>query len=244
MTPEQRAKVDKALKFTNMSPKEVVKMAEKIKRKDAKRARSRPRLSASVAPAASASPEESPKEEADKESKDDDDSVLQFGSSDSSDQPKNKFAKWMQERAKAKIGEHGTNAQLFFVGFISNLPYMVLCCIPLFAFVLKLLYIRKGIYYIDHLVYALHIHTFAYTAIILIGLITMGLNRIAHPVLAGWLIGLLWTTFAVQIFFSIRRVYRQGWFWSIFKFLIGGWVYLIVLFTALAITFFITLALP
>jgi uncharacterized membrane protein len=243
LTPEQRAKVDKALKFTNMSAKEVVKMADKIKRKDAKRA-STATPQPSVTPAASASLEESPKEEADKKSKDDDDSVLQFGRSDSSDQPKNKFAKWMQERAKAKIGEHGTNAQLFFVGFISNLPYMVLCCIPLFAFVLKLLYIRKGIYYIDHLVYALHIHTFAYTAIILIGLITMGLNRVAHPVLAGWLIGLLWLTFTVQIFFSIRRVYRQSWFLSIFKFFIGGWVYLIVLFTALTITFFITLALP
>jgi hypothetical protein len=243
LTPEQRAKVDKALKFTNMSPSEVVKMAEKIKRKDAKHA-SAATPQASVAPAASASPGESSKEEADKKSKDDDDSVLQFGSSDSSDHPKNKFAKWMQERAKAKIGEHGTNAQLFFVGFISNLPYMVLCCIPLFAFVLKILYIRKGIYYIDHLVYALHIHTFAYTAIILIGLITMGLNRVAHPVLAGWLIGLLWLTFTVQIFFSIRRVYRQSWFLSIFKFFIGGWVYLIVLFTALTITFFITLALP
>ena len=72
----------------------------------------------------------------------------------------------------------------------------------------------------------------------------MGLNRVAHPVLAGWLIGLLWLTFTVQIFFSIRRVYRQSWFLSIFKFFIGGWVYLIVLFTALTITFFITLALP
>jgi Protein of unknown function (DUF3667). len=248
LTPEQRNKINKALKFTNVTPrdviaKEVAKTADKIKKKDAKRAlMATP--SPSVTPAASASPEESPKEEADKESNDDDDSVLQFGSSDSSDQPKNKFAKWMQERAKAKIGEHGTNAQLFFVGFISNLPYMVLCCIPLFAFVLKILYIRKGIYYIDHLVYALHIHTFAYTAIILIGLITMGLNRVAHPVLAGWLIGLLWLTFTVQIFLSIRRVYRQSWFLSIFKFFIGGWVYLIVLFIALGITFFITLALP
>jgi hypothetical protein len=243
LTPEQRARVDKALKFTNMSPKEVVKMADKIKRKDLTRA-STATPQPSVTPAANASPEESPKEEAEKESKEEDSSVLQFGNDSSDRQPKNKFAKWMQERAKAKIGEHGTNAQLFFVGFISNLPYMVLCCIPLFAFVLKLLYIRKGIYYIDHLVYALHIHTFAYTAIILIGLITMGLNRVAHPILAGWLIGLLWLTFAVQIFFSIRRVYRQGWFLSIFKFFIGGWVYLIVLFTALTLTFFITLALP
>ena len=37
---------------------------------------------------------------------------------------------------------------------------MMLCCIPLFAFVLKVLYIRRRLFYIDHLIYALHIHTF------------------------------------------------------------------------------------
>ena len=241
LTPAQRAKIDKALQFTSGSPNEVVKMVEKVKRKDAKHASPTPE--SSVTPTPSVSPEESPKEETDKKAKDEDWSDLQFGH-DSSDKPKNNFEKWIEERAKLKIGEHGTNAQIFFVGFTNNLPYMVLCCIPLFALVLKILYIRKGIYYIDHLVYALHIHTFAYTAIILIGLITMGLNRVAHPVLAGWLIGLLWLTFAIQVFLSIRRVYRQGWFWSIFKFFTGGFVYLIVLFTALTITFFITLALP
>jgi len=72
----------------------------------------------------------------------------------------------------------------------------------------------------------------------------MGLNRIAPPTLAGWIIALLWILFVVQIFLSIRRVYRQGWFMSTLKFFVGGFVYMIVLFLALAATFFITLALP
>jgi len=127
---------------------------------------------------------------------------------------------------------------------ISNLPYMVLCCIPLFAFVLKILYLRKHVFYIDHLVYALHIHTFAYLAIMLIVLATMGLNRAMPGVLAGWTVGFLWTIFSAQIFLSIRRVYRQGWFMTVFKFFVGGFVYLIVLSVALAATFFITLAMP
>ena len=46
-------------------------------------------------------------------------------------------------RAKEKMGEHGTKMELFIKTLISNLPYMVLCCIPLFAFVLKILYLRK-----------------------------------------------------------------------------------------------------
>jgi hypothetical protein len=154
------------------------------------------------------------------------------------------FERWLETRAKEKMGEHGTKMGLFIATLFSNLPYMMLCCIPLFAFVLKVLYIRRHVFYIDHLVYALHIHTFFYTGIMLIVLATMGLHRIAPPNLTGWIIALLWILFVVQIFLSIWRVYRQGWFMSTLKFLVGGFVYLIVLFLALAATFFITLALP
>jgi len=157
------------------------------------------------------------------------------------DQPaKDPFGQWLEARAKEKLGEHGTKTQLFLLGFINNLPYMMLAAIPLFAVVLKLLYLRRHIYYIDHLVYALHIHTFAYLAIMLIVFATMGLNRTV-PNLTGVACTGLWIAFATQVFLSIRRVYRQGWFISVFKFFLGGFAYLIVLSIALTATFLITL---
>jgi hypothetical protein len=154
------------------------------------------------------------------------------------------FERWIEGRAKEKMGEHGTRMGLFITTLFHNLPYMMLCCIPLFAFVLKVLYIRRHVFYIDHLIYALHIHTFAYTGIMLIVLATIGLNRVIPGSIAGWIIALLWIAFVVQIFLSIRRVYRQGWFISIFKFFFGGLAYLIVLVAALAATFFVTLVMP
>ncbi len=166
---------------------------------------------------------------------------LESGSDKNASTP---FEKWIEERAKEKMGEHGTKMGLFITTLFSNLPYMMLCCIPLFAFVLKILYLRRRIFYIDHLVYALHIHTFAYTGVMLIVLATIGLNHVAPGTITGWIIALLWIAFVVQIFLSVRRVYRQGWFVSIFKFLFGGFAYLIVLVSALAVTFFITVALP
>jgi hypothetical protein len=75
-------------------------------------------------------------------------------------------------------------------------------------------------------------------------LATIGLNRAAPGPVTGWIIALMWIVFLVQIFLSIRRVYRQGWFISIFKFLFGGFVYLIVLVAAVATTFFVTLVMP
>src|SRR6478735_7379333 len=113
------------------------------------------------------------------------------------------FERWIEARAKEKMGEGGTKMGLFISTLFSNLPYMMLCCIPLFALVLKVLYIRRPLFYIDHLIYELNIHTFFYTGIMLIVLATMGLNRIGLPTLAGWGIALFWILFAAQIFFSI-----------------------------------------
>ena len=75
-------------------------------------------------------------------------------------------------------------------------------------------------------------------------LATMGLNRTIPGTFAGWLIAALWIAFVIQIFLSIRYVYRQGWFISTLKFFTGGVVYLVVLLVALAATFFITLVVP
>jgi hypothetical protein len=224
LTPEQRAKVERALNLANMSPEAAAIMA--AKRKD-------------TTPEETATPQATPtSNETATPLVDSSPAFFQSGN------PSTPFEKWIEARAKEKIGEHGINAQLFLRTLISNLPYMVLCCIPLFAFVLKVLYIRRRVFYIDHLIYALHIHSFAYLAVMLIVAITIGLNRAVPGVLAGWIIGLLWATFGVQIFLSIRRVYLQGWFFTVFKFFLGGFVYLIVLLMALAVTFFITLALP
>jgi Protein of unknown function (DUF3667) len=239
LSPESRAKIEEQLKREDLAPKARAKLEKQLKRQ-------------TLPPEAAAKVEEALKgknlppearvemEKALKGSPgDDENSLVHFDKP-----PTTPFEKWIETRAKEKLGEHGTNLQLFLVALFNNFPYMMLCCIPLFAFVLKVLYIRRGIFYIDHLVYALHIHTFAYVAIMLIVAATIGLNRAMPGPLTGWIIGLLWFTFAVQIFLSIRRVYRQGWFLSVFKFFVGGFVYLIVLCMALAITFFITLALP
>lgn len=167
-------------------------------------------------------------------------SLLRF---DTDSPPTDPFGRWLDARAKEKLGEHGTKAGLFVVTLASNLPYMMMCAIPLFAFVLKVLYLRRHIFYIDHLVYALHIHTFTYLAIVLISLAGIAMQHWEpqRTVLVCWLLALI---ALAQILFSIRRVYGQGWFKTIVKFLLGGLAYVFVLAVALAGTFFATLAIP
>jgi hypothetical protein len=159
------------------------------------------------------------------------------------DRDKTPFETWLEGQIKEKIGEDGTRAKLFMDTVRSNIPAMMLCCVPLFAFILKILYIRQRRYYVEHLVYALHIHSFLYVAVIVTSLLSMGANRTV-PALSGWIIGLMSCAILVQIFRSIRRVYRQGWFFTLVKFLFGGLIYFIILVLAVAATTFVTLLLP
>jgi hypothetical protein len=142
------------------------------------------------------------------------------------------FEKWLEKHAKEKLG-NGANGRAFLITLTNHLPAMMLICIPLFALLLKILYVRRKVFYIDHLIYALHIHSFVYLATILITLATIGLNRVAVGAFTGWLIAPLWIGFAAQIFLSIRRVYQQSWLISILKFLFGGLAYLLVLSNAI-----------
>jgi hypothetical protein len=227
ISPKDRAELEADLKDESLPPIARASIEEALKRQSpAPSPRARPDQQTSPAPATTPEDDSGP--------------MIQVGG----EKPSTPFEKWVETRVKEKIGEHGSKAELFVQTVISNLPYMMLCCIPLFALVLKILYMRRRIFYIDHLVYALHIHSFAYIGTMLIGFITIGLNRILPKVFGGPFVRILWAAFAVQILLSIRRVYRQGWFFSIFKFFAGGVVYLIVLSMALGATFLVTLALP
>ncbi len=158
-------------------------------------------------------------------------------------QRKNQFETWMETRIKEKIGSGGTKSQLFLATLRDNIPTMMLCCIPLFAFVLKVLYLRQRRFYVEHLIYALHIHTFAYLAVVVITLLAMAAARWL-PESFGAVIGVLATAAFVQVLLSIRAVYRQGWFFSMLKFFLGGTAYLVILVLGVGATALITLLLP
>lgn len=156
---------------------------------------------------------------------------------------KTPFEKWLEGRIREKIGEDGTKGELFLETLRENIPVMMLCCIPLFAFVLKVLYFWQRRFYIEHLVYALHIHSFAYIGVVVITLIGMALGRWSETAQALISIALSFALF-VQVLLSIRHVYGQGWFFTFFKFILGSIVYAVILSIGIGATAFITLLMP
>jgi len=154
------------------------------------------------------------------------------------------FAKWVERRAKEKMGPTGDRGDLFVKALIQNLAPMVLCCIPLFALVLKILYIFKRRFYIEHLVFALHTHAFIFLSTVVIIGIGFLLHWEAPPAFTPLVCTFLSVAVVIQLLFAIRRVYRQNWLATLFKFGLGSLIYLVLLGIAFGVTAMVTLLLP
>ncbi|MFT7090539.1 MAG: hypothetical protein ACJAYW_000499, partial [Candidatus Azotimanducaceae bacterium] len=109
-------------------------------------------------------------------------------------------------------------------------PPLIFGLLPIFAALLKLFYIGKGRFYTEHLVLALHNHSFLFIAFLLDGLLEQLPARAWSEALqipiGIWL--------PCYLFLSLKVTYREGWFLTLVKFLVLGFIYgILFLITAL-----------
>jgi hypothetical protein len=154
------------------------------------------------------------------------------------------LGRWLEKRAREKIGPTGDRGDLFLRAVIQNIAPMVLCCIPLFALVLKILYVFKRRFYIEHLIFALHTHAFVFLSTVIIIGIGFFLAWQAPAPFTPIVCTFLGIAVVIQLLIAIRRVYRQNWLATIFKFALGSLIYLMLLGGAFGVTAMITLILP
>ena len=93
--------------------------------------------------------------------------------------------------------------------FAHLFPPMLFFCLPFLAAVLKLVYWRTGRFYVEHLVFALHLQAFVFLVALGNDLIN-ALGRLAGTGVSDWLAFLLLVGALWMIFRSFRRVYGQG----------------------------------
>ncbi len=118
-----------------------------------------------------------------------------------------------------------------------NIPKVMFILLPLFALLLKLLYRRSRIYFVDHAIFSIHFHCFVFLNFLLQHLLSA---------LSSWhfiLNLLLWLGLLVYLFIAMKKVYKQGSGKTMLKFglLIGS--YSLFIGIALMINFVITLLL-
>jgi Protein of unknown function (DUF3667) len=86
----------------------------------------------------------------------------------------------------------------------ANLQRALFLLLPVFALLLKLLYLRRGILYLDHLVFALHFHAFAF--VVLAAMVLIEAAGIPPPILAP--VGVAaWLWIFIYLFLALRKVY-------------------------------------
>jgi Protein of unknown function (DUF3667) len=98
-------------------------------------------------------------------------------------------------------------------------PWLLFSLMPVFAFVLYLFYIRRKIFFVDHLIHAFHLHTATFVIIIFQNLITL-----LSPIHTN----LFYLYIPIYYFISLKRVYKQSTSKTILKGLGIGVLYFIL----------------
>lgn len=120
----------------------------------------------------------------------------------------------------------------FFIEYLSYVPHTMFVLLPVFALVLKVLYIRRDRFYVEHFVFALHVHAFLFLVFVLMLAVPWTPLRLA---LVGW-------TF-VYVWLAMKRVYGQGVVRTSLKYALFGGVYGFLLVNGLLATVVVTLLL-
>jgi hypothetical protein len=92
----------------------------------------------------------------------------------------------------------------FSEALIHNIPKLMFFLLPVFALILKLVYVRRKIYLFDHAIFTLHFHSFIFlffTLLLLVSLFVTVPNLYLFAFLAT----------LTYLLIAMRKVYRQSW---------------------------------
>jgi hypothetical protein len=160
---------------------------------------------------------------------------------------------WLPDAGNAKLNELAgtfvknlksltTEPKRVIAAFFGVLPQTLFVLMPLFAVMLKVFFIFKRRYYMEHLIVAIHSHAFLSMSMLVISL--LGIARLSFPAVAtplGWLMVAATVWMPIYLLVMQKRVYRQNWFMTVFKYSIIGYCYSVLIGLAIAAAMVISL---
>lgn len=139
---------------------------------------------------------------------------------------------------RTKSAQAVRNPRAFVNSMIDRGPYLMFLMLPIFALLLKLLYIRRGRLYMEHMIFSLHMHAFTFFAFT-IGLL---LDRTG----VEWLgtVG-TWIQLAPLLYLvlAMRHVYEQGLIKTTIKVMVLLSIYMTILSFGFVFLFFVAILL-
>lgn len=99
-----------------------------------------------------------------------------------------------------------------------NLKYVTFLLLPIYALIFKILYKRRRNFYVDHLMYTVHLQAFSYCLFGVMFLIPF----LLHDSIS-WLRQICLLILLIYITISLRYLYKQPWWKTILKSLLATW---------------------
>ncbi|MDP4536564.1 DUF3667 domain-containing protein [Alkalimonas collagenimarina] len=133
-----------------------------------------------------------------------------------------------QQRVDERFNAFIANPRLAINKFFSLAPQMMFLLLPVFALLLKLMYIRCNRFYMEHLIVALHSHSFILQVGVFCILLGVLQNSIPWPWLAssvGWLKVAFAYWIPLYLLLCQKFYYQQGWGRTLFKFWLTSSLY-------------------
>ncbi|HDZ07992.1 DUF3667 domain-containing protein [Pseudohongiella sp.] len=149
---------------------------------------------------------------------------------------------WMSQwltQAEDNLARAGDDPGSLIEAMYNLLPVTLFVLMPIFALLLKIFYLFKRRLYMEHLVVALHSHSFLFLAIVVsIILGTLSSVTEAVPVLGFvfdflFAISMIW--FPVYLLLMQKRVYAQDWPMTLIKFTGLGVLYTVMILAVLTV---------
>jgi hypothetical protein len=135
-------------------------------------------------------------------------------------------------RAKKNIKRMKDDPEIAKDALLGAVPSTLFILLPVFALMLKLLYVFKRRLYMEHLIVALHSHAFLCLSLLLV-FGAMALRDWLAPGflhgLLGWVETALWIWMPVYLLLMQKRIYAQGWIMTLLKYSILGFCYCFLL---------------
>ena len=154
------------------------------------------------------------------------------------------------EGSPQKAKQINENPNLIVDKVFDILPATMFVLLPVVALIFKFWYLFAKRYYVEHLIFSLHNHSFIFVSLIVILLANVASSfwssheYTAAATGAGWLITIISIWIPLYLLISLRVVYQQGWMLTIGKFFAVGLSYvtlLVMVTTGVAIASFVLL---
>jgi hypothetical protein len=136
-------------------------------------------------------------------------------------------ATWLQDALRQSCvrnkEDHGESVKR---AFIASIPKMMFVFVPMMALIMLILYWRPRRYYVEHLVFFLHIHAAVFLLLLLQALLAWIALWLAWSTFAGWVAVIIGFYSAWYIYRAMRVYYGQGRLLTFTKLCVVGLAYL------------------